>query len=340
MPLNLMQRFSGSRAATMEGAATRGAPSKAEGKTSGGETREDGRVSFGYSTLRGKRASMEDFLQAKFSQHPTNGSTVGFFGVFDGHGGPGAAAYVQENLWKTLQSHDKFDADIKQALVEAFVETDKAYLADEANSKKDDGCTAVAAVLLEDRLIVANVGDSRAVLSRGGKAYPMSEDHKPNRADERQRIEEAGGVVVWAGTWRVGGVLAVSRAFGDRLLKKYVVAEPDVLEESLTGDDTLLIMATDGLWDVVSNQDAISMVRNMPTAEAAAVRLTNEAFQRGSNDNISCIVVAFKFNQAEATGGDPITAAAGDSGTASTHAAPELQRVPAAAADHATNAQA
>jgi Protein phosphatase 2C len=146
---------------------------------------------------------------------------------------------VQENLWKTLQSHDKFDADIKQALgavspsgsggstgprcafatlaplhvewpsglsplawqcmsaimapvvtrapfryiacidtallrpaVEAFVETDKAYLADEANSKKDDGCTAVAAVLLEDRLIVANVGDSRAVLSRGGKGAP------------------------------------------------------------------------------------------------------------------------------------------------------------------------
>lgn len=49
------------------------------------------------------------------------------------------------------------------------METDKAYLADEANFKKDDGCTAVAAVLLEDRLIVANVGDSRAVLSRGGK---------------------------------------------------------------------------------------------------------------------------------------------------------------------------
>ena len=56
-----------------------------------------------------------------------------------------------------------------------------------------------------------------------GAAIALSEDHKPNRSDERSRIEAAGGVVVWAGTWRVGGVLAVSRAFGDRLLKRYVV---------------------------------------------------------------------------------------------------------------------
>ena len=76
--------------------------------------------------------------------------------------------------------------------------------------------------------MVANVGDSRAVLSKGGKAVPMSVDHKPNRLDERRRIENAGGVVVWAGTWRVGGVLAVSRAFGDRMLKQYVVALPDI----------------------------------------------------------------------------------------------------------------
>lgn len=274
---------------------------QSDGRASGGEVRQDGKVSYGYSTLRGKRANMEDFLQARFSQHPTDGSTVGFFGVFDGHGGPGAAAYVQQNLWKTLQTNNNFDSDIKQALMEAFVATDNAYLADEANSNKDDGCTAVAAVLLGDQLIVANVGDSRAVLARDGKAYPMSEDHKPNRADERQRIEQAGGVVVWAGTWRVGGVLAVSRAFGDRLLKKYVVAEPDILDTALTGSDTLLIMATDGLWDVVSNQEAISMVRNTRNAEAAAVRLTTEAFQRGSSDNISCIVVAFKFDDLSST---------------------------------------
>lgn len=55
-------------------------------------------------------------------------------------------------------------------------------------------------------------------------AYPLSEDHKPNRTDERQRIESAGGVVVWAGTWRVGGVLAVSRAFGKGMFTRHSVA--------------------------------------------------------------------------------------------------------------------
>jgi serine/threonine protein phosphatase PrpC len=72
--------------------------------------------------------------------------------------------------------------------VEAFVETDKAYLADEANSKKDDGCTAVAAVLLEDRLIVANVGDSRAVLSRGGKGAQASLAHGHDTFAEHYKL--------------------------------------------------------------------------------------------------------------------------------------------------------
>lgn len=91
----------------------------------------------------------------------------------------------------------------------------------------------------------------------------MSEDHKPNRPDERQRIESAGGVVVWAGTWRVGGVLAVSRAFGDRMLKKYVVAIPDIKEETLVSHDEFIIMASDGLWDVIENQEAVDFVRDV-----------------------------------------------------------------------------
>lgn len=69
----------------------------------------------------------------------------------------------------------------------------------------------------------------------GCAAIALSEDHKPNRSDERSRIEAAGGVVVWAGTWRVGGVLAVSRAFGDRLLKRYVVRPRPLVMVALLG---------------------------------------------------------------------------------------------------------
>ncbi|WIA09237.1 hypothetical protein OEZ85_008645 [Tetradesmus obliquus] len=262
---------------------------------SGGETRPDGKVSYGYSLMRGKRSNMEDFHHAQFKTEPVSGESVGLFGVFDGHGGPNAADYVRSNLFINLLEHTKFNTDITSALVESFEGTDKQYLEHNDNASRDDGCTAVTAVVVGERLLVANVGDSRAVLSRGGKAVPMSIDHKPNSREERTRIEDAGGVVVWAGTWRVGGVLAVSRAFGDRPLKRYVIPTPDIKDEQLTSADDCLILASDGLWDVVSNQDAVAIVKDIAEADKAARRLVDEAYQRGSNDNISCVVLKFRF---------------------------------------------
>lgn len=261
----------------------------------GGAVRPDGKVAFGYSLFRGKRSNMEDFHQAQFKTEPKSGEVVGLFGVFDGHGGPNAADYVRTNLFVNLLEHTKFTTDIVSALVESFEHTDTEYLKQNDNASRDDGCTAVTAVVVGDRLLVANVGDSRAVLSRQGKAMPMSIDHKPNTREERTRIEDAGGVVVWAGTWRVGGVLAVSRAFGDRPLKRYVIPTPDIREEVLTEADECLILASDGLWDVISNQDAVALIKDVAEADKAAEQLVHEAYLRGSNDNISCVVLKFKF---------------------------------------------
>ena len=95
----------------------------------------------------------------------------------------------------------------------------------------------------------------RVVACRAGPAIPLSTDHKPDRSDERQRIEDAGGFVIWAGTWRVGGVLAVSRAFGDKLFKACVIANPEIQEEEIDGAD-LIILASEGLWNVFSNKEA------------------------------------------------------------------------------------
>ncbi|CAM6018534.1 unnamed protein product [Sphagnum balticum] len=107
-----------------------------------------------------------------------------------------------------------------------------------------------------------------------------------------------GGIVVWDGThWLVQGVGGLSRAFGDRLLKQYVVAEPEIQEVTIEEGVDFLVLASAGLWDVVSNQDAVSMVQEyMADVEEAANRLTEEAHHRGSAKNITCVIVCFNHN--------------------------------------------
>ncbi|KAF7830382.1 putative protein phosphatase 2C 59 [Senna tora] len=267
-----------------------------EAPASGGGLSQNSKFSYGYASSPGKRSSMEDFYETRIDG--VDGEIVGLFGVFDGHGGVRAAEYVKQNLFKNLITHPKFISDTKSAIADAYNHTDSEFLKSENSQNRDAGSTASTAILVGDRLLVANVGDSRAVICRGGKAIAVSRDHKPDQTDERQRIEDAGGFVMWAGTWRVGGVLAVSRAFGDRLLKQYVVADPEIQEEKVDSSLEFLILASDGLWDVVSNEEAVGMVKPIENAEEAAKRLTQEAYQRGSADNITCVVVRFFKNQA------------------------------------------
>ncbi|EAY85240.1 hypothetical protein OsI_06613 [Oryza sativa Indica Group] len=205
---------------------------------------------------------MEDFYDVKLTE--IDGQAVSLFGVFDG---------------------------------ETYQKTDTDFLESESNAFRDDGSTASTAVLVGGHLYVANVGDSRAVVSKAGKAMALSEDHKPNRSDERKRIENAGGVVIWAGTWRVGGVLAMSRAFGNRLLKPFVVAEPEIQEELVNEDLECLVLASDGLWDVVENEEAVSLAKTEDLPESVARKLTEIAYSRGSADNITCIVVQFHHDK-------------------------------------------
>ncbi|PIA34644.1 hypothetical protein AQUCO_03700137v1 [Aquilegia coerulea] len=216
-----------------------------------------------------------------------------------GHGGSRAAEYLKEHLFENLLKHPQFMTDTKSAISEIYKKTDMDFLDSERNTYRDDGSTASTAVLVGNQLYVANVGDSRAVISKEGLAIPLSDDHKPNRTDERKRIESAGGVVMWAGTWRVGGVLAMSRAFGNRLLKQFVVAEPEIQEQKIDSEFEFLLLASDGLWDVVPNEDAVSLASTEEDPEAAARKLTETAFSRGSADNITCIVVRFHHDKAE-----------------------------------------
>lgn len=235
---------------------------------------------------------MEDRYDIKFAE--IEGHTVSLFGVFDGHAGPLAAEYLKEHLLDNVMKHPQFLEDPKLALKTTFLKTDADFL-ESVSIPRQDGSTALTAILVGDQLYVANVGDSRAIAIKDGKAIPLSDDHKPNRKDEQTRIENAGGSVSYDGyTWRVDGILAMSRAFGDRGLKKYVIAEPDIQEAQVNSDLECLVLATDGLWDVVRNEDIISLMRATNGTEAAAMKLTELAHSRHSSDNITCIVVQFQ----------------------------------------------
>lgn len=137
-------------------------------------------------------------------------------------------------------------------------------------SQVQAGCTAVVAVKKGNELYVANAGDSRGVLSRAGQAVALSEDHKPAQETERMRIIAAGGYLTdVGGVWRVNGNLNLSRAIGDLKYKnntelaakdQIITAQPDVRKVILTPEDRFFVLACDGVWDVMTNQEVVDFV--------------------------------------------------------------------------------
>ncbi|OAY69556.1 Protein kinase and PP2C-like domain-containing protein [Ananas comosus] len=190
-----------------------------------------------------------------------------------------------------------------EALTEAFVKTDMAFrdeLLLHRKSKKiiqkdwHPGCTAVTVLIVRNKLFVANAGDCRTILSRAGKPFAMSKDHVASCPDERARVVNDGIEVKWqVDTWRVGpAALQVTRSIGDDDLKPAVTARPEITETSLSADDEFLVMASDGLWDVLSNEDVLSIIKDtVKEPGMCSKRLATEAAERGSKDNITVIVV-------------------------------------------------
>ncbi len=174
------------------------------------------------------------------------------------------------------------------------MKTDDEFLKIAHKEGLGDGSTAITALVRGRTLWVANAGDARAILVSGSTAIAMSEDHKPNRESERRRITQAGGTVVFMGCWRVNGVLATSRGFGDRELKKVVSAEPEIRHRTLMEGDDYLVLASDGIWDVLSNQVVADIVARSAGCRAAAAAVTDEAMRRGSMDNVTAVVISLR----------------------------------------------
>ncbi|EER06725.1 Protein phosphatase 2C, putative [Perkinsus marinus ATCC 50983] len=177
-----------------------------------------------------------------------------------------------------------------------------------AISEWEVSCVSVIVLIMGNAIICANTGDARAVLSRNGRAIALSNDQRPSRQDEFKRIREAGGFVFFG---RVLGKLAVSRAFGDLEYKTglpddqppLVIPDPEIHADFIKDEDEFIVIACDGLFDVLSSQEVVDFVRNrlsrMPKGEQdpeiVCHDLVNEAIlEKNSRDNVTCMIVMLK----------------------------------------------
>jgi len=174
------------------------------------------------------------------------------------------------------------------------------------------GCTSIVALLCGEQLYVANAGDSRGVLCRNGQAIPMSFDHKPTSKIEYTRIREAGGFVNSVG--RVNGNLNLSRAIGDLKYKQVenvsveqqiITAEPDIEKFLITDDDEFFVLACDGVWDCMTNEQIVEFIKQRINTKSVH-EIVEEILDRCladdvrritgiGTDNMTCIIV--KFNK-------------------------------------------
>ena len=180
-------------------------------------------------------------------------SNCGLFAIFDGHGGRQVSDHCAERFPIEIRKEmQKGPSDVCTVLTSVFAKIDN-----ELRLVDSDGCGSTACVALVRKegahsvLYVANIGDTRCVLSKSGNAERLSIDHRCDNPDEVTRIRAQGGIMLDS---RVGGVLAVTRAFGDHSLKKSgVSAIPHVLKYTLKPFDKFMIIASDGVWDELSD---------------------------------------------------------------------------------------
>jgi len=303
-------------------------------------------LSAGAACWQSNKDVQEDRFILDIEFKTPSGHIVTGVAVMDGHSGSLCVDHLVDNLPGNLQravcSKDQIsDTDMKAAVYEACAKTDEDFLRKARQMQVLDGSTLILTLIYPKldvpgadgksfRLLTACVGDSRAVLCRAASAdaegqllaVPLSDDHKPNREDEKLRVERKGGLVDFEGVWRVfvpgpcsfGGQmiqrwgLAVSRAFGDLLLKEperfdcagvapggLIISTPEINIVDLDPDlDRFVVLASDGVWDVISSQDAISICAAQADAELAAQTLLRRTYAANSDDNITAVVLTWK----------------------------------------------
>ena len=287
------------------------------------------------SSMGNIRDYNEDTITAtKIILDGINDKNTFFFAVYDGHGGNGCSLYLKEKLHHYIKNFSK------ESLNEAINIVEQKFISEEALDEKGEikdpsGSCGIIALIQKNKLIIANVGDSRLVIFKKSSLFFSTEDHKPGSPLEKARIEKAGGTVYQTPSlfplhqngkeieppWRVlPGRLSVSRTFGDVEaknenfggMKNVVVALPDITEMELNNDFNFIVLGCDGIFDVLSNEEILECVKivlkekeikdlnNINISELCgfiADMIIKSSLAKDSYDNVSCVVIAINMNE-------------------------------------------
>jgi len=261
--------------------------------------------------------------QTKCHAYNPDHAPVDVFIICDGHGGHEVSKFVAPELRRQFMNKNLKYPLTQDVIYKIFNKIQQFLVNHPKKIANACGCTALVLVRYLDykklqHIQIINLGDSRAVLSRRGIAIPLTKDHKPFWSDEKKRIDtvnERTGInrqiCFDSGDWRIGD-LSVSRSFGDLDNTPHVTHFPELFNYQLLPADGFIVMACDGVWDVLQNHEVVNFVRDFLTKNHTefykisrcangptdinniAQRLADYAITRGSTDNVSVIIIVFK----------------------------------------------
>lgn len=274
---------------------------------------------FGLSSMQGWRVEMEDAHTAVIGL-PHGLTDWSFFAVYDGHAGAKVSACCAAQLMEHIIANEDFRGkldvsqgteifpsieDVQKGIKTGFLQFDDRMrtLPEMVSGEDKSGSTAVCTIVSPTHIFFANCGDSRAVLCRDAMCPFSTTDHKPVNPREKERIQNAGGSVM---IQRVNGSLAVSRALGDFEYKnvegkgpceQLVSPEPEIFIQERNEKDEFLVLACDGIWDVMSNEELCDFVRSRmlitDSLEEICNQVVDTCLYKGSRDNMSIVLIAF-----------------------------------------------
>ena len=246
-----------------------------------------------YAYKENPNSRFRDYMEDKgksilnFNSNPDNA----LFCLFDGHGGGEVSKFLQENFPKFMKESlpiNNENYNIK--LNDLFLKLDDKI---KENNFYQVGATACIVFISRENggrvLYCANVGDTRCVLIKTLEAKRLSYDDRASDENEYNRIMKQGGVVFGG---RVYGQLMLSRAFGDWELKSYgVICEPHITKINIDDDDKYIVIASDGVWDVLEDDDVYRLSKSANNSMDLCKDIMKNSIDKGTMDNISCFVI-------------------------------------------------